>query len=531
VTDRSPTVGEALVGLLAEHGVERVFGIPGVHTLELFRGLGEHGVAHALNRHEQGAVFAADGYARVTGRPGVALVISGPGVTNAATGIAQAHHDSIPLLVIATVTRGRDTRAGALLHDLPDQLALARTITGHAEHVADAERLPDALAAAFAAMTEGRPRPAYLELPAALLRAPAPPLSARTAAARRPRAAAGDVAAAARLLAAADRPIVLAGGGAQDAADELLQVAERLDAPVVTTLNGKGVLADEHPLALGTTLPTAAVLAELAAADAVLAVGTEFCDTDYYYAGRMPELGGAVVRVDIDAGELDRHVRPTVALHSDARLALAALAPGLERRRDVAGAERARELRARIEWWPLARTLEPVVRAVGAAIPRDAAVAVDSCQLGYAGQNMWVAHTPRSWLVPHGFATLGHALPMAIGAALGAPGRPVVAVIGDGGLQYTLAELATAAAERLPVCVLLWDNDGYGEMRDEMRAGGIEPIATAATVGDWLAVARGLGCSVAEPKTLDDVPAAVEQATAPGVGPTVVRISAAAAGR
>lgn len=508
------TVGAALVGLLAAHGVEQTFGIPGVHTLELFRGLREHGVRHLLNRHEQGAVFAADGYARVTGRPGVALLISGPGLTNAATPIAQAHHDSIPLLVVAAVARGRDERAGARLHDLPDQLALARSLFGFAEHVADAEALPEALARAFASFA-GRPRPAYLELPLALLRAPAPALTAAPVATTPLAPDPCAVVDAARVLGEAQRPLVLAGGGARDAGEPLRRLAERLDAPVVTTLNGKGALSDRHPLALGTSLTTQAVLDELSGADAVLAVGTEFCATDYYYLG-PPEIRGAVVRVDVDADELGHFVAPTVGIQGDAGTTLCALADTLPARDPGAGAGRADWIRRQRRWWSQAEALAPVLEAVAGALPEDAIVTVDSCQLGYAGQSIWPAHRPRSWLVPHGYGTLGPSLPMAVGAAVAAPDRPVVAVIGDGGLQYTMEELATIAAAGLRVTVLLWDNDGYGEMRDAMAEVGMAPVATDAVVPAWGAVARGLGCDVLEPTTLAEI--AVPD------GPTVVHL-------
>lgn len=516
------SVGEALVGLLAEHGVERVFGIPGVHTLELFRGITAHGLSHTLNRHEQGAVFAADGYARVTGRPGVAFVISGPGLTNAATAIAQAHHDSIPLLVIAAVARARGARAGANLHDLPDQLALAAAITGRARTIRAAAELPAALADAFSLLGSERPRPVYLELPVSLLCAPSPPLAALPVVAARPSAPAAALDRAARLLASSERPLILAGGGTQGAATEVVALAERLDAPVATTLNGKGVIAATHPLSLGAALTSRTLLDELRDADVVLAAGTEFCTTDYYYAG-LPEFGGAVIRVDIDAAELDRHVAPAVALHGDAALSLT----GLTRRLDPAardGRRRAARLRSAMTWWPQADGLRTVLDAIGEALPADVIVAVDSCQLGYAGQTLWPAERPRSWLVPHGFGTLGPALPMAAGAALGAPGRPVVVVVGDGGLQFTLEELATIAAERLPVCVLLWDNDGYGEMRDEMRTAGIVPVATDVPVADWPSLVRGFGCAYDEPRSLGELSTMLADATAAGSGPAVLRL-------
>lgn len=464
--------------------------MPGVHTLELFRGIADTGMRHVLNRHEQAAVFAADGYARVTGSPGVALLISGPGVTNAATPIAQAYHDSIPLLVLSAVAP--ESPLGAALHELPDQHALMRTITAFSEHIDDPTALPDAIARAFELFRSGRPRPVHIQLPADLLRAPAPEWAAPPSPAERPAPDPAALRAAADVLASARSPMLLLGGGAVDAGPQAAALAERLQAPIALSLNAKGAVPDAHPLSLGTTLPTAAVLDAVRTADVVVAAGTEFCDVDYYYAPGELEIPGRLVRIDIDPAQLERTFRPAVALHADSAAAMAALA---ERIRPALhdGAARAAGIRERTRWWDRAEPLLEVIEAIGDALPRDAIVAADSTQLAYIGQHAWPAYRPRSWLIPSGWGTLGPALPMAIGAAIGAPGRPVLTVAGDGGLLYTIHELATAADLDLPLTLLLWNNDGYGEMRDEMDLAGIPHIGTEASARDYLAIARGFG--------------------------------------
>ncbi len=507
-----PTVGAAIPQLLAHFGVEVLFGIPGVHTLEVFRGLPDSPVRHVLSRNEQGSVFAADGYARVSGRPGVAFVIDGPGLTNAATAVAQAHHDSTPLLVLSAGPPRRPVPGvGSRLHQMPDQQAFMASITAWSRRVETPEELVEALSDAWSLFTSERPRPVHIDVPVDLLEEPAAlPARPPVPAVSRPVADAADVRGAARLLVAARSPIVLLGGGAKDAGPEAVAIAEALGAPVVTTLNGKGAVDESHPLHLGTTLATEAVVGELEAADLVLAVGTEFCSIDYFYA-HTPHLR-SVIRVDVDPGNLHSATAATVALLGDAAETLSALAghlPAATPAAQLDGADRAARVRDAIRWWPEAEELSAVLGAVGAALPEDAVVVVDSTQLGYSGQHVWPARRPRSWLVPAGWGTLGPALPMAVGAALGAPGRPVLGVVGDGGLLFTVGEAASAVALGLPITLVVWDNDGYGEMRTAMDEKGIPHLGVDGGCRDAAAVLAAFGWSVRTPGTTEELRRAV----------------------
>jgi thiamine pyrophosphate-dependent acetolactate synthase large subunit-like protein len=516
------SVGEAVIRLLQEHGTEVVFGIPGVHTLELFRGIGRYGMRHALNRHEQGVAFAADGYARVSGKPGVALIISGPGLTNAATAIAQAYHDSIPLLVIsAALPTEAEGRGWGALHEMPDQSALMSTITAWSERVESPGALPGALARAFDLFASGRPRPVHIQLPADVIKQQAPALEPIASAGRKPLAADEDVADAATLLSTAERPFVVLGGGAVDAGAEAIALAERIGAPIAMSLNAKGTVPDDYPLSLGTTLPTAAVLDEIEQADALLAVGTEFCEVDYYYATRMPQPEGRIVRVDIDPRQLAARYAPAVALHGDSAQTLARLAERVDGGDVAAGAARRDAVVDRVRWWEGATPLLPAVEALRAVLPRDAIVAVDSTQLAYVGQNVWPAWTPRSWMVPAGFGTLGPALPMILGAHMAGTGRPLVCIAGDGGFFYTMEELASAVDLGVTLPIVLWNNGGYGEIRVEMEQAGIDPIGTRAVAHDWCAIARGFGSHAVQARTLEalqqEVTAALER-----TGPTLI---------
>jgi thiamine pyrophosphate-dependent acetolactate synthase large subunit-like protein len=518
------------VHLLADHGVEAAFGIPGVHTLELFRGLGSSAIRHVLNRSEQGAVFAADGYARVTGRPGVALLISGPGVTNAATAVAQAYHDSIPLLIVSAVTpRARADRDTGGLHEMPDQQAFMSTITAWSEHVDDPAQLPGVLERAFGLFASSRPRPVHVQVPADLLREIAPELRARAPTAQPPEAADDRLEAAAALLRTARRPMIVLGGGAVDSGAGALALADRLGAPIVTSLNAKGAVPDAHPLSLGTRLPTTAALDALRSADVIVAAGTEFSEVDYYYAGAGPQISGRLIRIDIDERQLDAKFSAAVGLLGTCAATLSELAAMVSDRTDddiARGLRWAGEVRSATEWWERAQPLMGLVDAVGAALPEDAVVAVDSTQLAYIGQQVWPSLRPRAWIVPSGWATLGSALPMAIGAAAADPQRPAYCVAGDGGVLYTIGEMAAAASLRCRLTLLLWNNDGYEEMRDEFDLAGIPRLATDASAHDFCAIADGFGWRALQPSDLADV-AEMMVASRTSDAPTLIELTPA----
>ncbi|MFT4152029.1 MAG: thiamine pyrophosphate-binding protein, partial [Paracoccaceae bacterium] len=316
------TVGEVLVQGLADRGVEVVFGIPGVHTVELYRGLSGSPVRHVTARHEQGCAFMADGFARVSGRPGVAFVITGPGLTNALTAMAQAREDSVPMLVISGVNRRDSLGKGlGLLHELPDQQAMVRALCP-SERIEEPAQVGPALDRAFAAMLGARPGPVHIEVPTDVMPLPCPPLAAPLAVSVPPLP---DLSQAVRMLDAAQRPLILAGGGAKHAGAALQALAEALDAPVVTTTNARGLMHG-HPLLVPASASLDAVRGLIHAADLVLAVGTEFGPTEYdmYARGGLPAPPG-MIRIDICPDQLARHPA-AVALRAEAGAALAALA-------------------------------------------------------------------------------------------------------------------------------------------------------------------------------------------------------------
>ncbi|CAM4113364.1 5-guanidino-2-oxopentanoate decarboxylase [Pseudomonas wadenswilerensis] len=535
------TCGEVLVKLLEGYGVDHVFGIPGVHTVELYRGLASSRIRHITPRHEQGAGFMADGYARTRGKPGVCFIITGPGMTNITTAMGQAYADSIPMLVISSV-QSRDQLGGGRgkLHELPAQGNLVAGVAAFSHTLMSADDLPSVLARAFAVFDGARPRPVHIEIPldvlvedADHLLACAPVRIARAGAAPAP------VAQMAAMLAAARRPLILAGGGAIDASAALTRLAEYLQAPVALTINAKGVLPASHPLQIGSTQSLVATRALVAEADVVLAIGTELAETDYdvTFKGGF-EIPGELLRIDIDPDQTVRNYPPKVALVADSTLATQALLVALaEQPAPVCGAEwgaaRAARLRAVLEAdrdLPMrsqTRMLNTILETLSGAV-----LVGDSTQPVYTGNLTLDMDQPRRWFnASTGYGTLGYALPAAMGAWLGsaeavADRAPVVCLIGDGGLQFTLPELASAREAQVPLIVLLWNNQGYEEIKRYMVNRAIEPVGVDIYTPDFIGVAKALGCSAESVGDVAQLREALRQAC-DRKGPSLIEIDQA----
>ena len=522
-----PSCGEAVVALLEELGTPTVFGIPGVHTLEIYRGLAHSTLRHVAPRHEQGAAFMADAWGRVTGQPGVCVLISGPGLTNALTGIAQAYHDSIPMLVLSGALPERERGLGHI-HDLPDQQALMASVTAFSHEVTDPAELPAVLSRARAVFESGRPRPVHVQIPTDVLGAEVGALGGLEPPPPRPRADAAAVARAAARLSAAAAPVILLGGGARDAGPAALALAERLGAPIGLTINARGAVDHAHELCLGSALSFEPVSDLLRGADAVVLAGAELSDLDLWGLDRPLELRGTI-RIDVDEAQLRRRWPAAEALHGDAAETLAALTAAvaaLERPdRRAAVAARVRRVLAELRPPEEIRRFEPLLAVLERALPPDRIVAGDSSQPVYAANHLLAMHEPRSWLMPIGYGCLGAALPMALGAKLAAPRRPVLAIAGDGGFLFTVAELATAHELGLAVPVLVYNNRGYGEIRDAMDGAEIAHLGTDAAVHDIGAIARGFGAAAVRTDSLDALEPLLAEALG-AAGPTVIELVA-----
>jgi 5-guanidino-2-oxopentanoate decarboxylase len=527
--DTRLTVGEYVSATLALNGIRTVFGIPGVHTLELYRGLAKSSLQHVLVRHEQGAGFAADGYARLSGRPAAAMVISGPGLTNILTALGQAYTDSVPLLVVAsTAARHSLGKQWGALHELRGQREIAAAVCGHAGHADRAEDVRDHLKLAFAVMGGSRPRPAYLEIPLDVLsertelvpeRFPGPPA--------RPVAGAAAIATAAAVINPARNPVVIAGGGAAGAAGALREFVEALGAPCLLTTAGKGLLPEGHPLNAGASLPYPLAQATVAGADVVIAVGTELAETDHYVS-TLP-LRGALVRIDVDPAKLADQYVNTVPVLGDAEAALAALHGALTasatRATAQASAARVSEIRAGItsRLDAAGRTLHELLDAMRAVLPADAALFTDMTQIAYAGNYAFATDQPRTWFHPSGYGTLGYALPAAVGAKLACPERHVVALAGDFGLQFTLHELVTAVEHNLTLPIVLWNNEALGQIRDDMIGAGIPPLGVVGRNPEFVALGRAYGAHALRVESAAALGAALTAALG-APGPTLIEV-------
>jgi acetolactate synthase I/II/III large subunit len=516
------TAGALVVRSLERHGVEVVFGIPGTHNLPIYGALAGGEIRHITPRHEQGAGYAADGYARASGRPGVVVATTGPGALNAATAAAQAWSDSVPLLLIAPgMPLGHPVASTGYLHEMLDQRLALSGVVAHAVRAETHAELSRELADAFASFAGERPRARYIEVPLDLLalEAPCAPVLAPPLAPRSP--APDAVRTAATMLSSARRPLVVAGGGSHGAARELAELLDR-GVPVTTTINGKGVVDERHPHALGARLPAAAGRRMVEEADVLVVVGSDLGQSDHW-STLEPE--GFVVRVDIDPAQAHGNVPAGVALVSDARVALRSVLDELEAGTpDPDPAWIARRAEADAETAELGRPWAGVSSAVEAVLGSGDVVTADNAMVAYNGLlGSLRLEAGSRFLFPAGFGTLGYALPAAIGAKLARPERRAVAVHGDGGIMFTLPELASAAELGLSLPIVVSLNGGYGEIRREMVHQGIAPVAVDLGAPDLPAAARALGGhgeALAGPDQLvDALEAAFERS-----GPTVITV-------
>ncbi len=468
------TGGAAVVAALRANGVDTIFGIPGVHTLAIYRALAEGGIRHVLARHEQGAGFMADGYARATGKPGVALVITGPGLTNVSTPIGQAYTDSSPVLVLSAENPRAD--AGKMrghLHDLKDQQGLMRHVTKWNAQANEAADVPELVNEAFRQMRTGRPRPVHVQIPVDVLAAEDEITAVAAAESVRPRPDAADVRAAARLLAGAGRVVIYAGGGAaaSGAHREIAALAALLGAPVVTNSPGKGAVSADDPWHLGVAFYGAAgpVRRALAGSAVGVVIGSKLgAQSTRDWTLQLP---ARLIHIDIDPAELGRNYPAEATVCGDARLAVEMLieavresgGPAERWTADEVAAMRAESVRE------TGTPQQPYIDALRDALPRDGIVTHDMTMMSYACHTRFPVYAPRTYFSPHGYGTLGFSLPAAIGAKIGVPGRDVIAVVGDGGYQFTMEELAVAVSERVTLPVVIFNDSTYTAVKDGMQ--------------------------------------------------------------
>jgi acetolactate synthase-1/2/3 large subunit len=491
-------VAEQVLEVVARHGARTVFGLPGVHNLAFWRTGGQP--APVVVRHEQAAVYAADGWARATGTLGAAVVTTGPGAANAAAAFGEAAAAGSPVLLVASEIPQAQRRPGRLrgvLHESRDQAAifapLARAVFTPRTPAEVAAVLDEAVAAALV-----HPRgPVYLDIPADVLGQPAEPM-APAPGWYEPDPAVADLDAAAALL--RDRRVVIwAGGGAQDAAPSVAALATHLGAPVVTSFQGRGCPSTDHPLALGLPPHEPEPAALIGSADVLLAVGGDLdgMNTRNWSMPRPPVL----VTVDPVAPEQPEWV-PDAAVTGRVGEALRGLLERVPTRAPWAEPGLRDAVRARLAADPATAEAVTVLEAVEAARTADTVLVCDMAVAGYWVGGYAGAPGPRRLAYPVGWGTLGFGLPAAIGPA--AAGHPVIAVCGDGGLMMALGELATLVQQGLPVTVLVVDDAGYGMLRYDQDVAGHPHVGVDLCTPDFVALAATFGmAATAVPETAE----------------------------
>lgn len=515
-----PNGADLLVEGLVRRGVRHLFGMPGSHSTTIYDALRrDASIATYLIRNEQAGAFAADGYARVTGKPGVVCTTAGPGATNALTGIAEAWADSVPVLLLSgQVNADRMHLECGAYHEI-DLESIFRPVTAWCGTARTVDQVPGMVEQAFAAMTFGRPRPAAIILPQDLMRMPAERVDTPLLEpGPQPKISPSVLDDAAALLAKAERPIVLAGGGALwgSAVAELRAVAERLGAPVITTLNGKGLIDERDPISLGHARSPRAKVA-LPHADAMLAVGCRF--TEVMTGWRKMPVPEALVQIDVDAQQIGMNHRVAVGIVADARAALIALLERLSGHRESLWGhilEQAREARPQRPEW-LIETLREV-------LPDETPVFTDACEMGYRMHAEWPAYGPRRFFYPSNYITLGWGFPAALGAAVALGGRHVVSVSGDGGFVMTAQELATAARYQLPVIAIVHNDSTYGAIKNIQRRVHEERYLDVDLKNpDFVGLAESFGVQACRAHDAGSFRAALIQALARS-GPSVIEV-------
>ena len=470
--------GEALVKSLVREGVDVVFGVPGIQVYGIIAAIrDEPGIRMVTTRHEQATTYMADGYARVSGKPGVALVVPGTGLYNAASGMATAYARSSPILVIAgQVPRGLIGKDVGAVHEISDQPDVVRPVTKWRRRVHRPREMADAVTEAFRQMRSGRPRPVLIEAPPeacveqeeVTLRDPAP-VSRIVPSPEQLREAA-------RVIAQSRLPLIYAGGGVvrADGEEALVKLAEATNIPVVTSSGGKGAIPDNHPLSYGSCFSPRGERQEMnqlyevmQSADVVIGIGARFS------LGNPAGESSTLININIEDMELTRVQSNTMPLHGDARATIEALLPylaeaGAGGRPSPADAVKA--ARNLIAYYDI-RLKEPqyaILETIHNAIPRDTFIVWGITQLGHYARTHYPVSHPKTYIDSGYSFNLGYSFPTALGAKVARPDRPVVCVVGDGGFMYNASELSTAVKYGINVTTVVFRNDSYGNVANDL---------------------------------------------------------------
>jgi acetolactate synthase-1/2/3 large subunit len=510
------TGGQALVASLRREGVRVIFGLPGVQLYGAVAALrDEPRIRTITTRHEQATTYMADGYARAGGGVGVALVVPGPGLLNAAAGLSTAYAASSPVLVIAgQIPKAKIGQNVGLLHEVNDQLDAIAPVTKWRQRVLEVGDIPAAVREAMRQLRTGRPRPVVVDIPPETLEDQGEVTLLDPAPVERPPAPAAEIERAAARLTAARQPVIVAGGGVNlaGASDALVAVAEHLQAGVVMTAEGKGAVSDANDLSLGAAVwPGSPVRLHLDRADVVLAVGSRLATVPFQPAQHA-------IQIDVDPEEIGRNHPGTHGLVGDARATLVELAARLRAAGPPRPSRRAERDAVRAAT-AAADDQEPqasIQRSLRAGTPRGAIMVGDMTQIGYHSRPFWPVYEPRTYLTSSYSGNLGYGFPTALGAKVAQPDRPVVAVCGDGGFLFNSQELSTAVRHNIPVVVVVFNDDAYGNVaRDLDEAwGGSAGTGVELANPDFVRLAEAYGVTAFRAKEPTDVGDLVREAIA-----------------
>ncbi len=499
------SLGAQISHNLREWGVDVIFGIPGVHNQEMYRGIEEAGIRHILARHEQGAGFMADGYARACGKPGVAYVITGPGLCNIMTPMGQAYSDSIPVLVLSSCLDETAMRRGQL-HQMLDQETAAGCVCDWSYQANNAQAAYGLIERAFLEFKTQRPRSKHIQIPISLLeeKTNRPSKQIRTVV-QDSDAAHPNIKSLAKVLAEARNPLFIIGGGAAGSQTELTEVLSSCGAACFETYAGRGVIPWDYPLNYGAALARPSSQQIMSQADCIVAIGTELAEVDLW----RNQLGHScpLYRVDIDPECLSDEHSAEVVIKARANIAMIGLLKAMSTSVSdwVVASVESQKLVWRSETEAERPGIIAIVDALRAVVPEDTMIYSDMTQLAYVAKEVWPMTQPEHWHHPSGFGTLGYALPAAIGGAIARPNHPTMAIAGDYGFQYTVQELGTAVELKQPLPIILWDNGKLKEIEDSMRRAQIAPNAVTAKNPDFVQLALAYGAYAAAPKTLDEM--------------------------
>ena len=525
------TGGQALVRTLKLYGIDMIFGLPGVQLDHLFSALYDEreSIRFIHTRHEQASAYMAFGFAQSTGRVSPFAVVPGPGFLNTTAALCTAYACNAPVLCISGEIHASYVGRGiGFLHELPDQLAMIRGVTKWAERINHPTEVPELVGEAFKHLSTGRIRPVGLEIPMNILAMETHVELKDPVKDYEPPGPDPDlIDQAAQLLGRAKNPLILAGGGIFGAEAELLELAEMIQAPVVTTAEALGCISSRHYLAL--SMPAGYRLWE--DADVVLGVGTRMRSQIAGDQTSVPPWGVdeflKIIRMDIDPEEINRVRRPDVGILSDARMGLGALVERVptHNTRRASREEELKALKAAID--TEIGKLEPqmsYVRAIREALPDDGFFVGDITQIGHVAHFALPIYKPRTYITSGYQGTLGFGFPTALGVKLANPDKPVLAVCGDGGFMYNVQELATAVLHRIPLVTIVFNDNAYGNVkRTQIQRYGGKVIASDLHNPDFVRLAESFGAA----GTLAKTPSELKTAILKGFdekGPTLIEV-------